>query len=63
MVLCGIDFISKYDSVLKNARIGIVTAPTGVDRNMRPTYEILASKYNVTALFAPEHGIRAFMIA
>lgn len=58
MVLCGIDFISKYDSVLKNARIGIVTAPTGVDRNMRPTYEILASKYNVTALFAPEHGIR-----
>lgn len=58
MVLCGIDFISKYDSVLKDARIGIVTAPTGVDRKMRPTYEILASKYKVTALFAPEHGIR-----
>ncbi len=58
MILCGIDLIDRYDSVLKDARIGIVTAPTGVDKNMRPTYEILAEKYNVTALFAPEHGIR-----
>lgn len=58
MVLCGIDMISKFDGMLKDARIGIVTAPTGVDRYMRPTYEILAEKYTVTALFAPEHGIR-----
>ena len=58
MVLCGIDMISKYDGILKDARIGLVTAPTGVDKNMRPTYEVLMEKYNVTALFAPEHGIR-----
>lgn len=58
MVLCGIDLIGSYNNILKDARIGIVTAPTGVDKDMRPTYEILAEKYNVTALFAPEHGIR-----
>ncbi|MBR6594762.1 MAG: DUF1343 domain-containing protein [Clostridia bacterium] len=58
MVLCGIDMISMHDGLLKDARIGIITAPTGVDRYMRPTYEILSEKYKVTALFAPEHGIR-----
>ncbi len=58
MVLCGIDMISKHDGLLRDARIGLVTAPTGVDKNMRPTYDILIEKYNVTALFAPEHGIR-----
>ncbi len=58
MVLCGIDGIGKFDSVLKDARIGVLTAPTGVDKNLVPTYEILAKRYNVTALFAPEHGLR-----
>ena len=58
MVLCGIDRIGSYEHIFKNARIGVVTAPTGIDKNMRPTYEILAEKYTVTALFAPEHGIR-----
>lgn len=58
MVLCGIDLIDSYKSILSGARIGVLTAPTGVDKNMRPTYEILAEKYKVTALFAPEHGIR-----
>lgn len=58
MVLCGIDLIDRHKSILSGARIGVLTAPTGVDKNMRPTYELLAEKYNVTALFAPEHGIR-----
>lgn len=58
MVLCGIDLIDSHKSILNGARIGVLTAPTGVDKNMRPTYEILAEKYKVTALFAPEHGIR-----
>ena len=56
-VKAGIDNISKLD-VLKKGRLGVLTAPTGVDANLRPTYEILAEKYNVTSLFAPEHGIR-----
>ncbi len=58
MVLCGIDLLDRYDGVLKDARIGVLTAPTGVNREMRPSYEVIAEKYKVTALFAPEHGIR-----
>lgn len=58
MILCGIDRIDSYEHLFKGARLGVVTAPTGVDRFMRPTYEVLAEKYEVTALFAPEHGIR-----
>lgn len=57
-MLCGIDLINKYDSVLKDARLGVLTAPTGVDVALRPSYELLAEKYRVTALFAPEHGFR-----
>ena len=52
MILCGIDMIESYDAIFRNARLGVVTAPTGVDRFMRPTYEVLAEKYTVTALFA-----------
>jgi len=56
-VKAGIDNLSKLD-ILKEGRLGVLTAPTGVDAKLRPTYEVLAEKYNVTALFAPEHGIR-----
>jgi len=58
MVQCGIDQIGKFDSLLKDARIGVVTCPTGFDKNLKPSYLVLAEKYNVTALFGPEHGIK-----
>ncbi len=56
-VKAGIDNYAKLD-ILKEGRLGVLTAPTGVNFELRPTYEILAEKYNVSALFAPEHGIR-----
>jgi uncharacterized protein YbbC (DUF1343 family) len=56
-VKAGIDNLSKLD-ILKEGRLGVLTAPTGVNGNLRRTYEVLAEKYNVTSLFAPEHGIR-----
>lgn len=58
MVLCGIDGVRYFDNVLKDARLGVLTNPTGIDRGMRPSYEVLMERYHVTALFAPEHGIR-----
>lgn len=58
MVLCGIDSVKQLDPVLKDARVGVLTNPTGVDQNLRPSYEVLMDRYHVTALFAPEHGIR-----
>jgi len=45
---------------LAGKRIGLVTNPTGVDRNLVSTIDILnnAPDVNLVALFAPEHGVR-----
>lgn len=46
--------------VLEGKRVGLVTNPSGVDRNLVSTIDILngASNVNLVALFAPEHGVR-----
>lgn len=45
---------------LEGKRVALVTNPTGVDRNLKSTIEILneAPNVNLVALFAPEHGVR-----
>lgn len=45
---------------LRGKRVGLVTNPTGVDRSLQTTIDILAQapEVNLTALFAPEHGVR-----
>lgn len=45
---------------LKGKRVGLVTNPSGVDRNLRSTIDILneAEDVNLVALFGPEHGVR-----
>ena len=50
---------------LAGKRVGLITNPTGIDNNMRSTIDILAEAQNVrlTALFAPEHGVRGNHIA
>lgn len=47
-------------SILKGKKVGLVTNPTGVDRNLKSSIEILneAPEVNLVALFAPEHGVR-----
>lgn len=42
----------------KSSRVGLVTNPTGVLPNLRPTYDVLAELYTLAALFSPEHGVR-----
>lgn len=46
--------------LLAGKRVGLVTNPTGVDRNMKSTIDILFEHENVNlvALFGPEHGVR-----
>ncbi len=59
-VLTGIDVLeSDGFSLLKAKRVGLITNPTGRDRDGRSTAELLASAPGVdlVALFAPEHGI------
>lgn len=58
-VFNGADCISQADKYLKGKRVGILTTASGVNKNARPTYDVLAEKYTLTAMFAPEHGIRS----
>lgn len=45
---------------LKGKKVGLVTNPTGVDRKLRSTVDILheAPQVELVALFGPEHGVR-----
>lgn len=45
---------------LQGKRVGLITNPTGVDTHLTSTIDILANAPGVklTALFAPEHGVR-----
>ncbi len=51
--------------VLKGKRVGLITNPTGIDTSLKATADILAEApgVEVTAFFAPEHGIRGDVIA
>jgi uncharacterized protein YbbC (DUF1343 family) len=46
--------------LLRGKRIGLVTNPSGIDRRLRSSVDLLVSsgRMRVVALFAPEHGIR-----
>src|SRR5204863_5512985 len=60
-VLSGIDVLAKKKfAPLKKLKIGLITNQTGVDRERKPTIDILkaAPDVELKALFSPEHGIR-----
>ena len=65
MVTIGIDRIEEapYRSLLKDRRIGLVTNASGLSPRYgwRGTVEVMAPHYRVTALFAPEHGVRGVL--
>ncbi len=60
-VLTGIDVleINGFEP-LQGKRVGLVTNPSGVDRYVRSTIDILfeAPQVNLVALYGPEHGVR-----
>lgn len=60
-VTTGIEVLrSQNFKILEDKRVGLITNPTGVDRNLKPTIDILSEAKNVklVALFGPEHGVR-----
>jgi uncharacterized protein YbbC (DUF1343 family) len=54
-ILTGSNF-----EILQGKKVGLITNPTGVDKNLRSCIDILfnASGVKLTALYSPEHGIR-----
>ena len=60
-ILTGIDVLEANGfEQLQGKRIGLVTNPTGVDRYLNSTIDVLHSAPGVelVALFGPEHGVR-----
>jgi uncharacterized protein YbbC (DUF1343 family) len=57
-VLLGIDNLEKDFSILNGKNVGLITNATGVDSSFSSTIDILYTNTKLTALFAPEHGIR-----
>lgn len=60
-VVPGIEtFLEQHLDWVKDKRVGLVTNPTGVDRELSSSADLLFEHPDVelTALFGPEHGIR-----
>lgn len=60
-VLPGIEVLrAKGFEGLKGKRVGLITNPTGVDRQLKSTIDILSEAPGVklTTLYSPEHGVR-----
>lgn len=57
-VRCGIDRPEIWNDLLRNRRVGLVTNPSGVDRELTLTSDILYESTALICLFSPEHGVR-----
>lgn len=60
-VLTGIEVLKRSDyKLLEGKRVGLLTNPTGIDKDFNLTVDLLfnAPNVNLVALYAPEHGVR-----
>ena len=65
-VLTGVDVLEQDGfAPLAGKRVGLITNPTGVTRDLRSTVDVLHQAQNVqlVALYGPEHGIRGDVYA
>ena len=56
----GIEVLKESNfKVLEGKRVGLITNATGVDNNLKSTFDILSEAPNVklVSLYAPEHGV------
>ncbi|MCK5525185.1 MAG: DUF1343 domain-containing protein [Thiomargarita sp.] len=60
-VMLGVEnFLQNHLSLVRGKRVGLVTHPGGVNRQLKSTADLLFEnpRVHLTALYAPEHGIR-----
>ena len=65
-VKTGVEVLRDRDFAgLEGRRVGLVTNPSGVDRYLKSTIDILfeAPQVNLVALYGPEHGVRGDVYA
>lgn len=55
----GIDRVGEpaVDAKLANQRVGIFSNQSGINSKLENSVDVLLNKYNVTAIFTPEHGL------
>ncbi len=60
-VMLGVEnFLQNHLSLVRGKRVGLVTHQSGVNRQLKSTADLLFEnpRVHLTALYAPEHGIR-----
>lgn len=57
-VVCGLDRLDSAEGLLRGRRVGLITNHSGVDRAFISAVDLIYKKFQLTALIAPEHGIR-----
>jgi len=65
-VRTGLQIINEHNfKDIENKRIGLITNPTGVDKELRSNVDIFFQNKNIklVALFSPEHGVRGDFLA
>src|SRR5699024_7504482 len=52
--------LSEYKDILKEKNVGLITNPTGVDKELNHIVDLLYNdpEINLVALYGPEHGVR-----
>ena len=50
--------ISRFQSMLVNKKIGLITNKSGVTQDGKLFLDALIKEFNVTKIFSPEHGLR-----
>lgn len=58
MTICGLENTAACDQALRGKRLGLITSVSGVTARLESGIEQLHQRYDLRALFGPEHGIR-----
>jgi len=60
-VKTGVEVLSELNfAPIRGKRVGLITNPTGVDRNLQSTVDLFfhSKEIKLVALYGPEHGVR-----
>ena len=62
-VKLGIDNIDNHLEIFRGKRVGLITNATGLNSRYESSVDVIGKRLNLTALYAPEHGIRGSVVA
>ncbi len=57
-IVNGIDRIDRYSHLFERKRLGLITGPTGLNKQLKSTVDLFSERYDLKALYSPEHGVR-----